>query len=164
MVYSLKTPTKQPRLLAESTLGRLAKWLRLAGFDTRYDPHCPDPTRLAQICRQEKRVLLTRTLGIVPSLPAADVILIPCNPPVEQARLVMHALGLKAKDMRPMTRCGTCNRLLEKVNKSLVANRVPEYVLQNQTTFNQCPQCRRLYWQGSHTSRWLTFMEQWFVP
>lgn len=157
---SLKTSAEQPTFLSECTLGRLSKWLRLAGFDTRYDSQTPDVKRLANICSQENRILLTRTQRVKEQLTICKTIFIPYNDPVEQFRLVAHEMSLKAEDLRPLTRCARCNHLLEKASKEVVTNKVPEYVMQTQETFKHCTQCGRIYWPGTHVSRWLAFMNQ----
>lgn len=158
-----KLPENHPRILAECTLGRLAKWLRLAGLDARYDRHLPNADRLARICRQEKRMLLTRTRSVIKYMGPGKALYVPFNHPLGQARLVVHELGLRRKDLRPMSRCGHCNCPLQKIPNTMLVNRVPEYVLQSQEIFNHCPECDRTYWQGSHASRWLAFMDQWFT-
>lgn len=153
---------KDPRFLVDSTLGRLAKWLRLAGFDTLYDTRTPNPDLLARICRQENRTLLTRIRMIGP-VDVADMVCITFNAPEDQIRQVINELGLGPEALKPLTRCARCNCLVQEPSKAVLFSRVPEYILQNHTVFRECPQCDRIFWQGSHAKRWLAFMDGWFA-
>lgn len=152
----------QYRFVAESTLGRLAKWLRLAGFDTLYDPHPPDAHALDRLAQQGRRTILTRTRRIQDRLGDEKVVLIAGNDPADQVRQLVHEMGWRPEDLKPLSRCARCNHLLRDVTKADVQHRVPEYVLLIHEAFQRCPGCRRIYWQGSHATRWLTWITQWF--
>src|SRR5574337_747582 len=56
------------RFVADAMLGRLAKWLRLLGYDTLY--WRGDDARLVRLVLAENRLLLTRDTHLPPRLPA----------------------------------------------------------------------------------------------
>lgn len=134
------------RLLADCMLGKLAKWLRLMGYDTAYYNAASDP-ELARRARAEGRVLLTRDreLSIRRGL---RTLLIQSEVLEEQVREIQSALGPPPHP--PLSRCAVCNAVLETVSPADIADRVPPYVLRTQTEFRHCPGCKRIYWPGSH--------------
>jgi uncharacterized protein len=138
--------------VVDSTLGKLAKYLRLAGFDTLQDTQIPDAGRLADMAGGQ-RIILTRSTKVKRSL--ADAVLIEHNEPLSQIRQVVAQLRLQPSHAHPLTRCAVCNLELEPLSKADAIAKVPEYVWRAHTRFKTCPQCRRVYWRGTHAHRWL---------
>jgi len=134
------------QLLADGMLGKLAKWLRLLGYDTAYDNDASDP-ELARRARAEDRILLTRDRELS-ARRGLRTLLIQSQVLEEQVREVQDALGPPSKP--PLTRCPVCNGVLEEISPAEVADRVPPYVRRTQTEFRRCPGCDRVYWPGSH--------------
>jgi len=134
------------QLLADGMLGRLAKWLRLLGYDTAYDNSATDP-ELARRARAEGRVLLTRDRGLA-ARRGLRTLLIHSEILEEQIQEVQDALGPPPHPY--LSRCAVCNAVLEPISPAEVADRVPPYVLRTQTEFRRCPDCGRIYWPGSH--------------
>jgi hypothetical protein len=134
------------RLLADCMLGRLAKWLRLLGYDTAYENDAADHA-LARRARAEGRVLLTRDHALAKRR-GLRTLLIESQVLEEQVQEVQEALG-PPPDLS-LSRCSVCNVALEEVSPAEVADRVPPYVLKNQSEFRYCPGCGRVYWPGSH--------------
>jgi hypothetical protein len=134
------------RLLADGMLGRLAKWLRLLGYDTAYDNTATD-AELARRARAEGCVLLTRDHELA-ARRGLSTLLIESQVVEEQVRQVQDALGPSPHPA--LSRCAVCNGLLEPVAPVEVAGRVPPYVLKTQTEFCRCPGCGRVYWPGTH--------------
>lgn len=151
-----------PSFVAECTLGRLAKWLRLAGFDTVYVTGRPDARRLMTQCRKDDTLILTRTMRIQRQLPPARTIFIDADAPLNQVRQVMRRLDLHYSDLRPLTICAICNQTLTEVEKSDLQHRVPDYTFRRHETFRECGRCGRFYWPGSHARRWMVSMRRWF--
>jgi len=143
-------------LLADGMLGRLAKWLRLLGYDTDYDNAATDP-ELAHRARAEGRVLLTRDRELA-ARRGLRTLLIQSEVLEEQVREVQDALGPPPHP--PLSRCPVCNVALETVPAAGVADRVPPYVLKTQTEFRHCPGCGRIYWSGSHLQMMRNQMEK----
>jgi len=138
------------RFTVEMTLGKLAKWLRILGFDTVYAANITGE-RLIDTARG--RILLTRTKRIWNMKTAKECIFITSNHPFEQLREVVLAVGIAKKDIRPFSRCIQCNTSIRLVEKNAVRGKVPDYIWETQETFYTCSHCRRIYWSGSHTQR-----------
>ena len=137
---------KPLKLLADGMLGKLAKWLRLLGYDTVYD-NVADDHELARRARAEGRVLLTRDHELA-GRRGLRTLLIQSEILKEQMQEVQDAFGPPPHP--PLSRCAVCNAALENVSPDVVADRVPPYVLRTQTEFHHCPGCGRVYWPGSH--------------
>ena len=127
-------------------LGKLAKWLRLMGYDTAYDNAASDP-ELAHRARAEGRVLLTRDRGLA-ARRGLRTLLIQSHELEDQVREVREAIGVPPDPA--LSRCSVCNVVLEIVTPEQVADRVPPYVLRTHSDFRRCPSCSRIYWPGSH--------------
>jgi len=139
--------TEEPvRLLADGMLGRLAKWLRLLGYDTAYDNAATDH-ELANRARAEGRVLLTRDHELA-NRRGLHTLLIQSQVLEEQIQEVQDGLGPPPHPA--LSRCAVCNSALEPISPDQVADRVPPYVLRTHTEFRHCPGCGRVYWSGSH--------------
>lgn len=156
-------PCQQLRFLAESTLGKLSKWLRLAGFDTLYDPHRPDAFRIADCSKAQQRIVLTRTRQVYDLLPPSRALFIRHNAPLAQVRQVMQHFAVLRRDLQPLTRCAICNAPVEPCPKEKLIGQIADYIWQRHDRFHCCPQCKRIFWPGSHTERLLEAMQHWFI-
>lgn len=144
------------KLLADCMLGRLAKWLRLLGYDTAYDNGASDP-ELARRARAEDRLLLTRDRELA-ARRGLRTLLIESEMLEEQVREVQDALGPPPGPV--LSRCSVCNVVLEAVSPAEIADRVPPYVLRTQTEFQRCPGCGKVYWPGTHLQAMREQMER----
>jgi uncharacterized protein with PIN domain len=144
------------RLLADGMLGRLAKWLRLLGYDVAYDNAATDP-ELARRARAEGRVLLTRDQELA-ARRGLRTLLIRSQVLEMQVQKVRDNLGPPPHPA--LSRCAVCNSALEPVSAATVADRVPPYVLRTQSEFRRCPGCERVYWPGSHLQAMRDQMEK----
>lgn len=134
------------RLLLDGMLGRLAKWLRLLGYDAEYDNSASD-TELARRARAEGRVLLTRDHELA-NRPSLRTLHIASEALAEQVHEVQRALGPPSDPA--LSRCALCNRPLEPVAREEVTRAVPPYIYRTQREFDRCPACGRIYWAGTH--------------
>ncbi|NTX64571.1 twitching motility protein PilT [Myxococcus sp. CA051A] len=140
-----------PRFVLDVGLGRLSGFLRMIGFDTLWRNDFADD-ELARISSTEHRVVLTRDIGV---LKRGEVVLgyFPrAADPVEQLVEVVRRYGLGAR-MKPFSRCIACNANLSPAEPHEVTGRVPEGVAERHSHFQQCPDCRRVFWAGSHQER-----------
>ena len=137
---------KAPLFAVDIMLGKLAKWLRLMGFDTFYSNTAEDDF-LMDLALKEKRILLTRDRPLVARMGEAAYfvrnILLP-----EQLKEV--ATRFKLNHFHLPGRCSVCNGSLVSISKSSVEGQVPPYVFQTQEDFFQCESCGKLYWGGTH--------------
>lgn len=137
-----------PRFLADAHLGKLASYLRLLGFDTRYHNDLGDAA-LAALAEDEGRILLSRDRKLLMHRRVRRGCHIRQQRPLEQLRYVLERLPL-CPLRQPFTRCLACNGLLETVRKEQVRDRLPAAVTRLHDDFWQCTGCGRVYWQGSH--------------
>ena len=142
------------RFLADSNVGRLARWLRAYGYDAAYAPHVDDRQLIARALA-EGRVLLTRDAGLmqrrVVTHGTVRAVLVASDRVGDQLRQVVAELGLGGD--RRLTRCLECNVELEPRPKAEVSDRLPPYVRLTQNRFSECPLCARVYWPGTHWER-----------
>ena len=134
-----------PRLLADAMLGKLARWLRLLGYDTLYLQ--ADDALLAHRARSEGRILLTRDRELAKRR-GLETLLISSEILEEQLVQVLQAIGAPPEPARP--RCMECNALLRELTPAEARGQVPIYVAQTQTEFHQCPTCLKITWPGTH--------------
>jgi hypothetical protein len=143
------------KFIVDSNVGRLARWLRIAGFDT-MSINDLDDNRLVRLALSEGRVLLTKDTQILKRRVATTgrlkVILIESEEVKAQLRQVVKALNLGDK-IKPFTLCLECNQPLVLSEKEDVKELVPPYIFQTQTQYMQCPACQRVYWRGTHWQR-----------
>ena len=143
------------KFLVDGMLGRLARWLRIMGYDTAYHPNLQDQ-ELACIARAQGRVLLTRDTELV-RRKGIRCLLIEDQGLEDQIRQVFQELQLSPRMDLP--RCTVCNASLEEASADEVRGRVPLHIARTQKQFRRCPQCNRVYWAGTHVERMREQME-----
>jgi len=136
------------KFLVDQPLGALAKWLRFCGFDATLMRLALDtPGSLPP--PKPRTYLLTRQAAAA-RLKRPDLMVLTAPDPEGQLQEVLQHLGLTARDLKPLTRCGHCNLPLIPLDRDQVQGRVPEHVFLHQRRFFECPGCHRVYWPGSH--------------
>jgi uncharacterized protein with PIN domain len=148
-----------PKFIVDCNVGKLAKWLRLMGYDTRLFNGGDDSQLVAQ-AQAEGRVILSRDTQImkrrVITRGQLKAILIQDDKPELQIHQVIDSLSLDPK-FQPFTICLECNQVLVERDREETKDLVPPYVYQTQSQFMQCPTCHRIYWRGTH---WQTMAEK----
>jgi hypothetical protein len=153
----------EPRFLADSMLGKLARWLIILGYDAAYGGEAGRPdSSLQEQAKSEGRVFLTRDTRI-PPVAGLRMLVIRPNRFEDQLRHVLRALGLKPDRKRLFTRCTYCNEALASVSREEALARVPPMVRELQTEFWRCGKCLRLYWGGTHAARTIEKLERWGI-
>jgi len=150
------TPLRQVHFVADAHLGRLARYLRMLGFDTLFDNDFGD-NELARLSREEGRILLTRDRGLLMRRGITHACYLPQLPPREQLVWVVERLQLTGL-LRPFSRCTACNGDLVTAAVGDVVGSVPDGVLRRNKRFWRCRGCGRVYWKGSHYARMREFV------
>jgi hypothetical protein len=135
-------------MILTKELGRLAKWLRILGYDCKFFSEDKLSTLVITALREE-RVILTRNSRLS-RFPGPKMIKINSDFVDKQLKQVLCQLRLRPKARDMFSRCVICNVELQKINRSRVKAKVPAYVYETQEEFMRCPQCKKVYWQGTH--------------
>lgn len=144
-------PLRDPRFVLDTHLGKLARHLRMAGFDCLYRNDYRD-SELITAALAEQRIILTRDKGLLKQRLVTHGYFVRHTESEEQLREVVRALQLET-GLRPFTRCRECNAELREVSKAEVLARLPENVRRIYERFQLCPGCARVYWEGTHYAR-----------
>jgi len=149
------------RFIVDANVGRLARWLRIMGYDALFINDIDD-RQLVAIGLKERRVVLTRDTQImqrrVVNNGRLEALLIRGDDTRDQLRQVVKAVNLDCEE-RQFTRCLECNQPLTRRRKEEVKDLVPPYVFQTQSRFVECPSCHRVYWRGTHWQRMKSELE-----
>ena len=141
------------KFIVDHNVGKIAKWLRMAGFDASLFMGADDDAIIAAAL-VENRILLTRDRRIMKRRVIVSgrikAILIESDHIKTQVQQILSTMKLDKSSFHPFTTCLECNRRLEECTKEEVKDRVPPYVYLTQEHFAECPACRSLYWQGTH--------------
>ena len=151
------------RFIVDHNVGKLAKWLRMMGYDSLFFDGSDD-SHMVALALAEGRVILTRDSEImkrrVITSGRLQAVLIDSEEPEWQMRQLMDTLDLR-RQLRPFTLCLECNQSLVERSREDVKDRVPPYVYKTQSQYMECPACRRIYWQGTHWEAMTRKLEIW---
>ena len=129
------------KFIVDSNVGKLAKWLRIMGYDTLFFDNSDD-SRMIAVALAEGRVILTKDTQIIKRWVITSgrlkAILINSDEPKQQMHQVIDSLDLNCQ-FRPFTLCLECNQLLQERSKQQVKDLVPPYVFQTQNQYMECP-------------------------
>lgn len=149
---------EEPRFALDGHLGRLARYLRLLGFDTAHQPEAGDEA-LATRAAADDRILLTRDLDLLRRRVVRRGYRVRSTDPSEQVIEVVRQFGL-AERLAPFTRCLACGERLVTAEPSEVAGQIPPGVIGRYPTYHRCPGCGRVYWPGSHHRRLSSLVDE----
>lgn len=153
-----------PRLLVDEMLGRLARWLRVLGYDTVWERGVADDALLER-AERESRLLLTRDTLLMQRrvIRRGRVAALLVRPDLLQDQLAQLASDLPLQRVSE-PRCLVCNGELRSVSARFAAPRVPPYVAATQPVFRYCAVCDRVVWQGTHWEEMLRVLRGVGVP
>ncbi len=172
------------KFIADVMLGRLAKRLRLMGFDVLYDRTLSD-NELIRLSLEQDRAILTRDTGLAERPLAENHLFITSDRINEQIHQVLDTLkenpppspfskggriGLipplakggefeAPAKLYPLTRCSLCNEPLARISKQAAKDLIPQHVYEKKDRFLQCGKCGRIYWRGTHVRK-MEFIEK----
>lgn len=140
------------KFVVDNNVGKLARWLRLIGYDTLLFKQKND-SQMIKTALNEDRVILTKDSQFMRRRLVTGgklkAIHIKQDDPELQVREVVQTLNLNYY-FKPFSLCLECNQVLMARPKEEVQNRVPTHVSKTQTQYTECPVCHRIYWQGTH--------------
>jgi uncharacterized protein with PIN domain len=149
-------PLRRPRFLLDVHLARLARYLRMAGFDSQTPDDSDDGAIVEQSLREESTVL-TRDRGLLKRARLERGYWLRASKPRDQLIEVIRAFQLE-REIRPFSRCLVCNSTVRPVKSECVVGHLPPRVLLTQGQFTRCVGCGRIYWPGSHFRRMQRFL------
>ena len=151
-------PLRDPRFVIDVNLGRLARLLRVLGFDVWWSSDADDQT-LADVSLGQQRILLTRDRALLKRRAITHGLFVRSDHPDEQTLEVIRQLDL-AQRLAPFTRCVRCNGRLVAVSKDEVIDHLEPLTRRYYDEFSRCADCGRIYWAGSHYARLLGLVDR----
>ena len=148
MVKLRERPLRDPKFVLDVHLGKLARLMRLMGFDTYYRNDLDDP-EIVQISTGQKRVVLTRDKKLLHARAITHGCWLRSVHAEEQLREVIRRFNLE-NHIDPFKRCQSCNGPMKKVEKADILDQLEPLTRKHYDEFYQCSDCRKIYWQGSH--------------
>src|SRR5574337_1129634 len=139
------------KFIADVMLGRLAKRMRLLGFDVFYNAAFSD-NDIIRLSLEEDRVILTRDVTLSARPLASNHLFITSDRVQEQVKQILSAFRIEMLS-RPLTRCSECNESLVPIAKQDARDLVPQHVYDKYDAFLRCMRCERIYWEGTHVRR-----------
>jgi uncharacterized protein with PIN domain len=140
------------KFIVDNNVGKLAKWLRIMGYDALLFNE-EDDGKMVKVALAQNRVILTKDTQIMRRRLVTSgrlkAILIKDDEPKAQLRQIAETLGLDYQ-FRPFSICLECNQSLVERNKNEVRDLVPSHVFKTQNLYMECPSCHRIYWRGTH--------------
>jgi uncharacterized protein len=157
-LLQLRPPLQDHNFILDTHLGRLARYLRMLGFDAAYETD-RDDEELARTSRTQERILLTRDCGLLKRGEVVHGYFVRATDPKLQVVEVLRRFDL-FPDVAPFRRCIRCNTLLNSVAKETILERLQSDTRLYYDEFRLCPACNRIYWDGSHYEHMQRFIQQ----
>lgn len=148
MTSPMQPASKEKRFVVDSMLGKVAKWLRIFGFDTLYE-RITGRKQIASLVALGYMVITRNTKWCE----EAGVLCLSENSPLRQLQEVVSRLAIQRNEIHLLERCLRCNALLERLPREQASGQVPDYVFETTDEFYHCGSCHKVYWSGSHPRR-----------
>lgn len=140
------------KFVVDTNVGRIARWLRMMGYDTVLF-HELDDGLMVKLALAQGRIIVTKDTGFMQRRAVAmhrvKAVLVSGDDPELQMQKVITELKLNTH-FKPFTRCLECNGVLRARDREGIKGEVPPRVYERQEQYMECPDCHRLYWQGTH--------------
>jgi uncharacterized protein with PIN domain len=141
-------PLRITRFILDVHLGKLARYLRMLGFDSLYRNDYDDPEIVA-LSKKEKRIILTRDVILLKNNDVTHGLWIRSQKSSEQVKEVICRLNLH-QQIKPFDRCMECNGQIVKIEKNKILDQIEPGTKANFDIFYRCRECHKVYWNGSH--------------
>lgn len=150
-------PLRKPKFVCDVHLGKLARNLRMFGFDVNYKNSLNDDS-IVDISLKENRTILTRDVGLLKRGEVTHGYFVRNDDPEKQTAEVLQRFQLH-KLIKPFTLCLECGRKLVRIAKNDIIDLLPENVKKQQNKFFYCVNCKKIYWAGSHFNNMNMFIK-----
>ncbi|PIV23265.1 MAG: hypothetical protein COS40_04260 [Deltaproteobacteria bacterium CG03_land_8_20_14_0_80_45_14] len=137
------------KFIVDRMLGRLAKELRMLGYDTVFY-RGDNAYQMIKLAREEDRVILTRNTKLIPKRSEDRLVRIMEDKTPLQLKELIQKKVISLYEENLFSRCLLCNILLDKIPREEAKGKVPDFIFYQQKEFSRCPRCLRIYWRGSH--------------
>jgi len=151
LVKLRESPLRHSRFVVDVNLGKLARWLRLLGFDTVYRNDFAD-AEVVRVAADEGRIVLTRDRRLLHHKAVTHGYWVRAVDPEQQVEEVLRRFQLEYR-VAPFHRCLACNGVIRPVDKAAVLHRLEPKTRLHYDEFHQCGHCGKVYWQGPHYAR-----------
>jgi len=149
------------KFAVDCMLGKLAKWLKILGFDTLFFPRIEDDALLS-LANQENRVMLLRDNELIARARPNGSLFITSEDWQDQLRQVLDKYDIRSK-AQPFSRCIECNIHLKKLSRAEAKNLVTPFIWENAKDFALCPKCARIFWKGTHSDDMMQKIRQFLA-
>ena len=136
---------KSEKFVVDRMLGKLARWLRILGYDSLYPD--ADDSELIEIGKREERILITRDKELASRCSNSMLIR---TFTIEDQLGEMLKNGLTIDENKMFTLCPLCNSVLQRIDKNNVQGKIPQKSFENADKFWYCENCSKYYWKGKH--------------
>lgn len=141
-------PLRQNKFILDVHLGRLAKYLRMCGFDCYYENL--DDNEIIELALEQRRIILTKDKNLLKDKRVTHGYWVRATLPKKQLLEIIKRFDL-ANKIKFLTRCLLCNRKLKKVAQpEKLKSLIPPEALKFYKDFYLCEHCNKIYWEGSH--------------
>ncbi|MBN2425417.1 MAG: Mut7-C ubiquitin/RNAse domain-containing protein [Calditrichaceae bacterium] len=151
-------PLRRPKFILDVNLGRLAKKLRMLGFDVLYKNNFSDD-QIIETAFMEKRIILTRDQGLLKTGKVDRGYWVRHTNIHEQLPEIIRKFDL-LNLIRPFSRCMDCNGLIVKTSKAKIRGQLKPRTEASFSHFYRCKNCGKIYWQGAHYEKMIKYIEQ----
>jgi len=151
-------PLRETKFILDVHLGKLARYLRMLGFDTTYQ-NDNDDTEIIRISLAEHRIILTRDIGLLKMKSVTHGYFIRDQYPKGQLTEVLGHFDLYHA-IDPFNRCIKCNGKLEPVEKEEIIQHLEPLTKKYFNRFFRCTSCLSVFWEGSHFDRMQHFISE----
>lgn len=153
-----KKPLRKPKFILDVHLGKLARHMRLLGFDVLYENNYSDP-QIVRLAKKLKRIILTRDIGLLKRKMVTRGYWLRQTLPKKQILEILKRFDL-VKQLKPFARCLECNGIIQKISKRTVIKKLPLNTKYYYQKFSRCPQCKKIYWPGTHYEKLLKLVKE----
>ncbi len=151
-------PLREPKFVLDVHLGKLARYIRMLGFDTYYRNDLEDD-EIVQISLNENRTILTRDLGLLKRGNVTHGYYVRNTDTEKQVEEIVKRFQLENR-IEEFTRCIECNVSIEPIAKEKIFDQLPLKVRKYYNEFFICPNCSKIYWKGSHVEDMLRIVNK----